>query len=88
MTDTFDLQRFLDAQSSVYSRVLEELRRGRKQSRRRFPQARRDVLQPRDLHLQLRLAAVCMTMEDLHDHASPIKHLRTGCTLKVACLVR
>jgi uncharacterized protein (DUF1810 family) len=32
MTDTFDLQRFLDAQSSVYSRVLEELRRGRKQS--------------------------------------------------------
>src|ERR1035437_5008688 len=32
MTDTFDLQRFLDAQSSVYPRVLEELRRGRKQS--------------------------------------------------------
>jgi uncharacterized protein (DUF1810 family) len=32
MTDAFDLQRFLDAQSSVYSRVLEELRRGRKQS--------------------------------------------------------
>src|SRR5665647_1716136 len=32
MTDTFDLQRFLDAQAPVYSRVLEELRRGRKQS--------------------------------------------------------
>jgi uncharacterized protein (DUF1810 family) len=32
MTDTFDLQRFLDAQSSVYPRVLDELRRGRKQS--------------------------------------------------------
>jgi uncharacterized protein (DUF1810 family) len=31
-TDPFDLQRFLDAQSSVYSRVLDELRRGRKQS--------------------------------------------------------
>ena len=29
---TFDLQRFLDAQAPVYSRVLEELRRGRKQS--------------------------------------------------------
>jgi hypothetical protein len=25
-------------------------------------------------------------MEDLHDHASPIKHLRTGCSLEVACL--
>src|SRR5208283_5445331 len=57
-------------------------------ARRRLPQARRDVLQPRDLHLQLRLAAVCMTMEDLHDHASPIKHLRTGSTLEVACLAR
>ena len=32
MTDPFDLQRFLDAQSSVYSRVLDELRHGRKQS--------------------------------------------------------
>jgi uncharacterized protein (DUF1810 family) len=32
MTDPFDLQRFLDAQSSVYPHVLEELRRGRKQS--------------------------------------------------------
>jgi uncharacterized protein (DUF1810 family) len=32
MTDSFDLQRFLDAQSSVYPRVLDELRRGRKQS--------------------------------------------------------
>src|ERR1700716_4178054 len=29
-----------------------------------------------------------MTMEDLHDHASPIEHLRTGCTLEVACLAR
>jgi uncharacterized protein (DUF1810 family) len=32
MTDPFDLERFLDAQSSVYSRVLDELRHGRKQS--------------------------------------------------------
>jgi uncharacterized protein (DUF1810 family) len=32
MTDPFDLQRFLEAQSSVYPRVLDELRRGRKQS--------------------------------------------------------
>jgi uncharacterized protein (DUF1810 family) len=32
MTDPFDLQRFLDAQSSVYLLVLDELRRGRKQS--------------------------------------------------------
>jgi uncharacterized protein (DUF1810 family) len=31
-TDPFDLQRFLKAQSPVYSRVLDELRRGRKQS--------------------------------------------------------
>jgi uncharacterized protein (DUF1810 family) len=33
MTDPFDLQRFLDAQSSVYPLVLDELHRGRKQSR-------------------------------------------------------
>jgi uncharacterized protein (DUF1810 family) len=32
MTDSFDLERFLDAQSSVYPRVLAELRRGQKQS--------------------------------------------------------
>jgi uncharacterized protein (DUF1810 family) len=32
MTDPFDLQRFLKAQSSVYLRVVEELRHGRKQS--------------------------------------------------------
>ena len=32
MTDPFDLQRFLDAQSPVYPRVIDELRRGRKQS--------------------------------------------------------
>ena len=32
MTDPFDPQRFLDAQSSVYPLVLDELRRGRKQS--------------------------------------------------------
>src|SRR5260221_4025401 len=57
-------------------------------ARQRLPQPRRDVLQPRDLYLQLRLTAVCMTMEDLHDHASPIEHLRTGCTLEVACLAR
>jgi len=32
MTDPFDLERFVDAQSAVYTRVLAELRRGRKQS--------------------------------------------------------
>jgi uncharacterized protein (DUF1810 family) len=32
MTDSFDLQRFLDAQSPVYPRVLAELRCGQKQS--------------------------------------------------------
>jgi uncharacterized protein (DUF1810 family) len=32
MSDPFDLQRFVDAQSSVYPRVMDELRRGRKQS--------------------------------------------------------
>jgi uncharacterized protein (DUF1810 family) len=32
MTDPFNLQRFIDAQSSVYPRVLDELRRCRKQS--------------------------------------------------------
>ncbi len=32
MTDPFDLQRFLDAQSSIYPRVLDELRHGRKES--------------------------------------------------------
>jgi uncharacterized protein (DUF1810 family) len=32
MTDPFNLQRFVDAQSSVYPRVLDELSRGRKQS--------------------------------------------------------
>ena len=32
MTDAFDLQRFLDAQAPVYPRVVDELRRGRKQS--------------------------------------------------------
>src|ERR1019366_4988937 len=57
-------------------------------ARQRFPQARRDVLQPRDLHLQLRLATVGMTMEDLHDHAGPIEHLHAGCALEVAGLAR
>jgi uncharacterized protein (DUF1810 family) len=32
MTDTFDHERFLDAQSPVYPRVLDELRRAQKQS--------------------------------------------------------
>jgi len=32
MTDPFDLERFVGAQSPVYTRVLAELRRGRKQS--------------------------------------------------------
>jgi uncharacterized protein (DUF1810 family) len=32
MTDPFDLQRFVDAQASVYQRVLAELRHGQKQS--------------------------------------------------------
>src|SRR5260221_11667239 len=57
-------------------------------ARRRLPQARRDVLRPRHLDLQLRLAAMRMTMEDLHDHAGPIEHKRTGRTLEVAGLAR
>ena len=32
MTDPFDLQRFLDAQTPIYARVLAELRCGQKQS--------------------------------------------------------
>jgi len=32
MTDPFDLERFVDAQSPIYELVLAELRRGRKQS--------------------------------------------------------
>jgi uncharacterized protein (DUF1810 family) len=32
MADPFDLQRFVDAQAPVYSRVVAELRQGRKQS--------------------------------------------------------
>lgn len=32
MTDPFDLTRFVDAQASVYTRVVAELRRGEKQS--------------------------------------------------------
>ena len=32
MTDPFDLQRFVDAQAPVYSRVIAELRQGQKQS--------------------------------------------------------
>jgi uncharacterized protein (DUF1810 family) len=32
MTDPFDLQRFVDAQSPIYPRVVGELRQGRKQS--------------------------------------------------------
>jgi uncharacterized protein (DUF1810 family) len=32
MTDSFNLQRFVDAQAPVYSRVVEELRGGRKRS--------------------------------------------------------
>ncbi len=32
MTDRFDLPRFVDAQAPIYSRVVEELRRGEKQS--------------------------------------------------------
>jgi uncharacterized protein (DUF1810 family) len=32
MTDAFDLQRFLDAQASVYPRAVAELQRGQKQS--------------------------------------------------------
>lgn len=32
MADRFELQRFVDAQASVYSRVVAELRDGRKQS--------------------------------------------------------
>src|SRR5665213_3897133 len=43
---------------------------------RRFPQTRRYILQLRHLDLQLRLATMRMTMENLHDHTSPIEYLR------------
>ncbi len=55
---------------------------------RGFAQARRDVFQPRDLDLQLRLAAVRMAMEDLHDHPGAVEHLRAGCALEIAGLAR
>ena len=55
---------------------------------RRFPHPRRDVLQPRQFNLKLRFAAVRMPMEDLHDHAGSIEHLRAGCALDVAGLAR
>ena len=55
---------------------------------RGFPQPRRDVFQARDLDLQLGLAAVRMTMEDLDDDAGPIQHLRAGGALEVAGLAR
>jgi uncharacterized protein (DUF1810 family) len=32
VSDSFDLQRFLDAQASIYRQVVEELSRGRKQT--------------------------------------------------------
>ena len=32
MSDSFDLQRFVDAQASIYRKVVEELSRGRKQT--------------------------------------------------------
>jgi uncharacterized protein (DUF1810 family) len=32
MTDSFDLQRFIDAQAPIYARVVAELRRGQKQT--------------------------------------------------------
>ena len=32
MSDSFDLQRFVDAQAAIYPRVIEELSRGRKQT--------------------------------------------------------
>ena len=32
MSDSFDLQRFVDAQASIYRQVVEELSRGRKQT--------------------------------------------------------
>ena len=32
MSDSFDLQRFVDAQAAIYPRVVEELSRGRKQT--------------------------------------------------------
>ena len=52
----------------------------------RFPQPRRDVFQPRHFDLQLRLAAMRMTVEYLDDHAGPVEHLRAGGTLEVAGL--
>ena len=55
---------------------------------RRFPQARKDILQAGHLDLQFRLAAPGVTMEDFHDHPGAVEHLRAGRALQVAGLAR
>ena len=47
-----------------------------------------DVLQPGHLHLELRLAAARVAVEDLHDHACPVEHFGAGRPLQVARLAR
>ena len=54
----------------------------------RLAQARREVLEPRDLDLQARLAAPRVAVEDLDDDAGAVEHLRAGRPLEVARLAR
>ena len=49
-------------------------------------QPRRQVGEPRDLHLQARLAAARVALEDLQDHRRAIEHLGAGGALEVARL--
>ena len=54
----------------------------------RLAHARRDVVEPRDLDLQARLAALRVAVEDLDDDAGAVEHLRAGGALEVARLAR
>src|SRR5262249_61805135 len=47
----------------------------------RLAQARRDVREPRDLHLESRLAAARVALEDREDHRGTVEHFRTSRSL-------
>src|ERR1017187_4591256 len=51
-----------------------------------WERSRQPSVQPRHLDLQLRLTAMRMMVEYLHDHAGPIKNMHAGCALEVTCL--
>ena len=51
-------------------------------------QARRDVGEPRDLHLEPRFAAARVALEDREDHRGAVEHLRACRALEVARLGR